>query len=71
MIRMKPAILALDIGTSAVKASLVSDELKVICESSQAYETKYLPPMRAEQNAEDWWQAACTAARNLLSSHPE
>ena len=68
---MKPAILALDIGTSAVKASLVSDELKVICESSQAYETKYLPPMRAEQNAESWWKAACSATNALLDAHPE
>ena len=68
---MKSAILALDVGTSAVKASLVSDELKVICESSQAYETRYLPPMRAEQNAEDWWKAACSATNALLDAHPE
>ena len=68
---MKPAILALDIGTSAVKASLVSDELKVIYESSQAYETRYLPPMRAEQNPEDWWKAACSASSALFEAHPE
>lgn len=68
---MKPAILALDIGTSAVKASLVSDELKVIYESSQAYDTHYFPPMCAEQNAEDWWTAACAASRRLFDAHPE
>lgn len=68
---MNPILLALDIGTSAVKASLVSDELKLLCESSHAYPTKHLPSMRAEQNAEDWWASACIAARNLFDAHPE
>ena len=68
---MKSAILAIDIGTSAVKASLVSDELKVICESSQPYNTQYLPPMRAEQNAQDWWKAACSAVNALFEAHPQ
>lgn len=68
---MKDAILALDIGTSAVKASLVSAELKVIYEASQPYSTRYLPPMRAEQDAQDWWNCACQSARRLFDAHPE
>lgn len=63
---MKSCILALDVGTSAVKASLVSEKLKIIGEISCGYPT-YTPRMRqVEQNPQDWWYAACRASRELM-----
>ncbi len=64
-------ILALDVGTSAVKASLVSTELKVIAEAAQRYPTQTPAPHCAEQDARDWWGAAVTAAKRLFEIHPE
>lgn len=68
---MNACILAFDIGTSAVKASLISPELKVLGEASSAYETRFPAPQHVEQNAEDWWTAAVRAARKLFAVHAE
>ena len=68
---MSAYILALDVGTSSVKASLVSTGLKIISEASQRYETHTPAPHCAEQRAPDWWEAAVTAVRALLEAAPE
>lgn len=64
---MNDCILAFDIGTSAVKASLVSSELKVLAEASQTYDTRYPAPQQVEQDAQDWWASAVGAARRLFA----
>lgn len=68
---MNACILAFDIGTSAVKASLVSPELKVLAEASSAYQTHFPRPGYVEQNAEDWWTAAVSAAHILFEACPD
>lgn len=68
---MNACILAFDIGTSAVKASLISPELKLLGEASAPYATRFPAPQHVEQNAEDWWTAAVQAARVLFAAHPE
>ena len=68
---MSAYILALDVGTSSVKASLVSTELKIISEAAQRYETRYPAPHCAEQRAQDWWDAAVSAAHKLFEINPE
>ena len=66
---MGNCILAFDIGTSAVKASLVSENLKILSESSRSYDTRHPAPQHAEQSAEDWWAAAVDAARALFEGN--
>lgn len=68
---MSACILAFDIGTSAVKASLVSPELKVLAEAAQAYQTHFPAPQHVEQDARDWWTAAVGAAHKLFAAQPE
>lgn len=68
---MSAWILALDIGTSAVKASLVSSELKIIAEAAQSYATSFPGHHCVEQNAGDWWVAAVGAAHKLFEAYPE
>lgn len=68
---MSAYILALDVGTSSVKASLVSTELQIVSEAAQRYETRCPAPHCAEQRAQDWWEAAVTAVRRLFEINPE
>ena len=68
---MSAYILALDVGTSSVKASLVSTELQIVSEAAQRYETHYPAPHCAEQHAQDWWGAAVAAVRGLFEINPE
>ena len=68
---MSAYILALDVGTSSVKASLVSTELRIVSEAAQRYETRYPAPHCAEQSAQDWWNAAVVAVRRLFEINPE
>ena len=66
---MKNCILAFDVGTSAVKASLVSENLKILAEASQSYETRHPAPQQVEQSAQDWWNSAVCAARRLFEEN--
>ena len=68
---MENCILAFDIGTSAVKASLVSENLKILSEASQSYGTRHPAPQQAEQSAKDWWDSAVLAARRLFEMNAD
>ena len=63
---MKEYILAFDIGTSAVKASLVSENMQIVAEASENYPTYTSISGIAEQLADDWWNAACAAVHCIL-----
>ena len=52
-----PSILAIDLGTSAVKVALVALDGRVLALRTQEYPLSLLPGGGAEQNPEDWWQA--------------
>lgn len=64
-------LLGYDVGTSSVKAALVSVSTgQVVChcqhpEGEAAIES--IQPGWAEQRPEDWWQSLCTATRGLLA----
>lgn len=60
---MKKLILAIDIGTSAVKASFFDEDLNIVDSSSVEYPTYFPASGEAEQDAEDWWKAACRAVK--------
>ena len=60
--------LGIDVGSSGVKVMLVSEDAKPCGTADSAYETHYPQPGFAEQNPEDWYRAACIAARRVLSN---
>lgn len=60
-------ILAHDLGTSGNKATLFSDEGKLITSEVFSYGCHFFNANWAEQDAEDWWNAICTSSRNLIA----
>lgn len=59
-------ILAIDHGTSGVKASLVSMKGKVRDYAYQKTEMFFLPEGGAEQDPQEWWDALISACRRLI-----
>jgi xylulokinase len=56
-------ILAIDLGTSAVKAAVFDTELIALGRADVVTATPH--PGWAEQDPEDWWRAACAALQGL------
>jgi xylulokinase len=67
---MDARLLALDLGTSAVKALVVHQDGQVLGRGESSYPIRHPAQGRAEQDPEAWWQAAVRAARQALSSSP-
>lgn len=67
---MEKLILAIDIGTSAVKASLISSELFVLDSISIEYPTYFPSKGEVEQNADDWWNATCEVVKQIVEHKP-
>ena len=63
---MKSYLMAVDIGTSACKAALFHEDGTVAASSSQPYPVHYPRKGWAEQDADDWWRAACDGMRDCL-----
>ena len=63
---MNSNILAIDIGTSACKAAVFSNDIELIAAESEEYKTDYPSPNTALQNPDDWWAAVCKAVKSLL-----
>ncbi|MDR0519466.1 MAG: HAD-IA family hydrolase [Clostridiales Family XIII bacterium] len=61
-------IIAYDLGTGGVKASLYDEGLATIAKSFIEYGTYYPAPMLHEQRPADWWDGVCASTRNLLES---
>ena len=57
--------LGIDIGTSAVKLSLVSTELCQVAEAQASLTVSTPQDYWSEQHPEQWWRALCEAARDL------
>jgi xylulokinase len=60
-------IISHDLGTTGDKATLVSDEGRVLAAVTATYGTDFGPRGKAEQDAGDWWDAVCRATRDLLA----
>ncbi|GAA1826727.1 xylulokinase [Microlunatus capsulatus] len=60
-------IISHDLGTTGDKATLVSDEGRVVAAVTATYGTDFGPRGKAEQDAGDWWNAVCRATRDLLA----
>ncbi|MGN1274532.1 MAG: FGGY family carbohydrate kinase, partial [Thermoguttaceae bacterium] len=61
-------ILAHDLGTSGNKATLYSEEGKLVASVTMEYELLLSNGNWAEQRAEDWWRAVCDSTRKLLEN---
>lgn len=57
--------LVFDVGTSGTKAALVDEQGAVLRETYRAYPTHVAAGGWVEQDADDWWRAACEAACEL------
>ncbi len=68
---MDTILLAFDIGTSGLKASLVDENLNVLRNVTTTYPTRHLPDGGCEQDATDWWMSAVRAMMMLRELSPE
>jgi xylulokinase len=67
-------ILAIDVGTSEVKAALVSHAGRVRDSACSAHSVLHPHPTWAEQDPNNWWNAICSATEQLwqqTSARPE
>ena len=60
-------LLGLDIGTSGVKALLVSPEGKIISSKTESYPLATPHSGWAEQSPYDWWEATVKVIRETIS----
>ena len=61
-------LIAHDLGTTGNKATLVSNDGKMIASQTVHYGADWGTDGRAEQDPHDWWDAVCRATRELLAS---
>lgn len=66
----EPLFLGLDVGTSGVKAILVSAAGTVEATASAPLSLDTPRPGWAEQDPDRWWSASCDAIRGLLARRP-
>lgn len=66
-----PALLALDLGTGSLKALVVDRSCKVLGAAAAPYPVERPHDGWAEQDPEQWWQAAVSAARAALAKAGE
>jgi xylulokinase len=60
-------VLAIDMGTGAVKAAIVSSRGEIAASALRSIETKLLPGGGAEQDPEEWWRAVTAAAKSAIT----
>lgn len=63
---MMDCVIAWDLGTSGIKASLFSEYGVFLADVFEPYNTFYPAPMQMEQRPEDWWNRVCSATHALL-----
>jgi len=63
-------LLGLDIGTSGVKALLISVEGKIISRKTVSYSLTTPHSGWAEQSPYDWWEATVKVIRETISNNP-
>jgi xylulokinase len=59
-------VLAIDMGSTSLKAAVVSNEGEVAASALRSISTQFLPGGGAEQDPEDWWRAALDAGKESL-----
>lgn len=67
----KACFLGVDVGTSGVKAILVSESGDVVASATTPLALSTPQPGWAEQDPEAWWQASIAAIRNVLAARSD
>lgn len=62
-------ILAIDLGTSALKVALVNTNGEILACEQEEQSVMLLPNGGAEQNPDDWWKAITRSAKRVLSQN--
>ncbi len=65
---MTKYILAHDLGTSGNKATLFSENGKMVGSHVSSYNVHYFNNNWAEQDADDWWNAVCISTKSLIKT---
>ena len=60
-------VLAIDLGSGALKAALVSDTGEVVSSGVERITTYLLPDGGAEQDADQWWDAAKRVVKKVIA----
>ena len=63
----KNKLIAYDLGTGGIKASLFDAEGRSLAEVFRQYDTFYPQPKYIEQRPLDWWDGVCYATKKLLA----
>lgn len=66
MVIFMKKIIAYDLGTGGIKASLFSEDGTSLAEMFQQYDTLFPEDKFCEQRPADWWEGVCKATRILL-----
>ncbi len=66
-----PQVLAIDLGTSGMKAALVAADGTVTGWAERPVPLRVLPGGGAEQDPQQWWKALAEVAADLGRCHPE
>jgi xylulokinase len=66
---MTESLLSLDVGTGSLKACVYDLQGNLLAKASQEYPTHYTQPGWAEQDPQIWWEACCSACRNIISQN--
>ncbi len=61
-------IIAYDLGTGGVKASLYDERMHTMAKSFVEYKTYYPKSFMHEQRPDDWWQGVIESTKNLLAA---
>ncbi len=62
-------LLGIDIGTSACKVAVFSEDGVVKGAATESYPVYYPHPGWAEQNPDEWWEAVCKAIKKMLREY--
>lgn len=65
---MSKLLMGIDVGTSACKVALFDLEGRVISKAARSYGIYYPAPGWAEQNPLEWWEAICSAIKEVLAA---
>ena len=60
-------LLGIDIGTSACKVAVFSEDGTVLASSNKPYKVMYPNPGWVEQDADEWWNAIINAIREVVA----
>ena len=66
---MSELLLAHDLGTSGNKATIFSEEGRLIDSVSHEYPTEYSPGGFAEQDPAYCWESVCNTTRKLMDNN--